>query len=240
LYVLFVPELEPPFLLTYPVHHTDGPVLEPFLAKIVGATIKLNPLLAPPADTQDDYLNWNMLFHTSNCYRTTESWQFWIEGRDAPATHPRLTHVRIISRTFPWMIQARAQNPKLGVTCGEVLDTISTYLYGHVVQKEYANLPGEKKRQMLEGYRFNRSTDPNAPGERLGESLKRVDFLGSSSRFGGLVTNETFVKEHCWVVLPGTFELKCLPSYPLTAREVYEQQQRLKNLPRQQPEPAGQ
>ncbi|KAI9570843.1 hypothetical protein HD554DRAFT_2081670 [Boletus coccyginus] len=209
-----------------------GPVLEPFLAKIVGAAIKLNPLLAPPADTQDDYLRWNMLFHTSNCYRTTEARRSWIKGRNAPATHPRLTHIRIISRTFPWMIQARAQNSKLGVTCGEVLDAVSAYLYGDVAKKEYENLPGPKKRQIWEGYRFNRSTDSNAPGGRLGEGLKRLDWLGSSSRFGGLVANETFVKDHCGDVLPCTFELKCLPSYPLTAQEVREQQQRLENPPR--------
>ena len=220
------------FLLTHPVRRTDGPVLEPFLAKIVGAAIKLNPLLAPPPDTQDDYLRWNMLFQTSNCYRTTESQRSWIKGRNAPATHPRVTHVRIISRAFPWMIQARAQNPKLGVTCGEVLDAISAYMYGDVAKKEYEHLPAAKKRQIWESYRFNRSTDSNAPGGRLGEGLKRLDWLSSTSRFGGLVTNDAFVKEHCGDVLPCTFELKCLPSYPLTAEEVREQQRRLENPPR--------
>ncbi|KAF8553764.1 hypothetical protein OG21DRAFT_1413737 [Imleria badia] len=206
-----------------------GPVLEPFLAKIVGAVIKLSPLLAPPSDTQDDYLRWNMLFHTSNCYRTTESQRSWVKGRNAPATHPRLTHVRVISRTFPWMIQVRAHNPKLGVTCGEVLDAVSTYMYGDVAKKEYENLPSGRKRQIWESYRFNRSTDSNAPGGRLGEGLKRLDWLGSSSRFGGLVVNEPFVKDHCGDVLPCTFELKCLPTYPLTAEEVREQQRRLEN-----------
>ena len=232
LYVLLIPELGPSIFLTHPVRRTDGPVLEPFLAKIVGAVIKVNPLLAPPADTQDDYLRWNMLFHTSNCYRTTESKRSWVKGRNAPATHPRVTHVRIISRAFPWMIHVRAHNPKLGVTCGEVLDALSTYMYGDVAKKEYENLPAGRKRQIWESYRFNRSTDSNAPGGRLGEGLKRLDWLSSSSRFGGLVTNDTFVKEHCGDVLPCTFELKCLPSYPLTAEEVREQQQRLENPPR--------
>ncbi|KAN0075523.1 hypothetical protein V8E55_011546 [Tylopilus felleus] len=209
-----------------------GPVLEPFLAKIVGACIKLNPLLAPPSDTQDDYLRWNMLFHTGNCYRTTESHRSWVRGRNAPATHPRVTYVRIISRAFPWMIHARAHNPKLGVTCGEVLDAISTFMYGNVAKKEYEHLPSGRKWQIREGYRFNRSTDHNAPGGCLGESLKRLDWLGAMSRFGGLVTNDTFVKEHCGDVLPCMFELKCLPSYPLTAQEMHERRQRLDNPPR--------
>ncbi|KAF8555456.1 hypothetical protein OG21DRAFT_905409 [Imleria badia] len=204
-----------------------GPVLEPFLAKIVGAVIKLNPLLAPPHDTQDDYLRWNMLFRTSNCYRTTEPQRSWARGRNTPATHPRMTHVQIISSAFPWMIQARAHDPKLGLTCGEVLDAISIYMYGDVAKMEYGNLPSKRERQIWENYQFNRSTDSNAPGGRLGEGLKRLDWLGSSSRFGGLVANDTFVKEHCGDVLPCTFELKCLPTYPLTAEEVREQQQRL-------------
>jgi len=206
-----------------------GPVLEPFLVKVVGAIVRLNPLLAPPPDTQDDYLRWNMLFHTSNCYRTTESQRSWVKGRNAPATHPRLTQVRIISHSFPWMIQVRAQNPKLGVTCGEVLDTVSAYMYGDVAKREYEKLPPTRKRQIWESYRFNRSTDLNAPGGRLGEGLKRLDWLGTTSRFGGLVISDAFVKEHCGDVLPCTFELKCLPSYPLTAEELREQQRRLEN-----------
>lgn len=173
-----------------------------------------------------------MLFHTSNCYRTTESQRSWVKGRNAPATHPRVAHVRVICRAFPWMIHVRAQNPKLGVTCGEVLDAISTYMYGDVAKKEYECLGPQRKRQIWEGYKFNRSTDSNAPGGRLGEGLKRLDWLGSSSRFGGLVVSDAFVKEHCGDVLPCTFELKCLPNYPLTAEELREQQRRLENPPR--------
>jgi hypothetical protein len=192
------PNLNCRFLLTHSVRRTDGPVLEPFLAKIVGATITLNPLLAPPADSQDDYLRWNMLFHTSNCYRTTEPQRSWVKGRNAPATHPRLTHVCIISRAFPWMIYARAHNPTLGVTCGEVLDAVSMYMYRDVPKEEYENVPAGRKREIRKRYRFNRSTDPNAPGGRLGEGLKRLDWLSSTSSFGGLVVaDDTFVKAHC-------------------------------------------
>jgi hypothetical protein len=227
------PNLNCRFLLTHSVRRTDGPVLEPFLAKIVGATITLNPLLAPPADSQDDYLRWNMLFHTSNCYRTTEPQRSWVKGRNAPATHPRLTHVCIISRAFPWMIYARAHSPKLGVTCGEVLDAVSTSMSGDVPKEEYENMPAGRKREIRKSYRFNRSTDANAPGGRLGEGLKRLDWLSSTSSFGGLVVaDDTFVKAHCGDVLPCTFELRCLPSYPLTTEEVRAQQRRLENPPR--------
>ncbi|KAF8839874.1 hypothetical protein BDN67DRAFT_707349 [Paxillus ammoniavirescens] len=203
-----------------------GPVLQPFVAKVLGAAVRLNPLLAPPADNQDDYLRWNMLFDTGNCYRTSQPRRSWVKGRKAPATHPRMTHIRIISRAFPWMIHARAQDPKIGVTCGEVLDALSAYMYGDVAKKEYESMSASRKRQVWANYQLNRSTGRDVPGGRLGESLKRLDWLGPASRFGGLVINDTFAKEHCGDVLPSTFELKCLPSYPMTPDEFREQQQR--------------
>lgn len=203
-----------------------GPVLEPFLARVVGAVIKINPLLAPPGDSHEDYLRWNMLFHTSNCYRTTDSRRSWMKGRKAPATYPRLTYVRLVSRSFPWMIQIVARDKSVGVTCGEILDGISGYLYGDVAKREYGNVSKSLKRQIWMAYQQNRSTDPNVPGGRLGEALKRLDWLGNDTRFGGLVVNDEFIKEICGDVLPATFELKCLPSYPLTQQELHDQQLR--------------
>lgn len=207
-------------------HPLDGPVLEPFLARVVSAKVRVNPLLAPPADTQEDYLRWNMLFHTSNCYRTTESRRSWIKGRKAPATHPRLTYVRVISRTFPWMIHIRAQDKSIGVTCGEILDGLAAYLHGDVAKKEWESVNRSKRRTIWSAYQHNRSTDPNVPGGGLGEPLKRLDWLGHETRFGGLVANEQFVAEHCGDVLPATFELKCTRSYPLTQQELEEQRAR--------------
>ena len=64
---------------------------------------------------------------------------------------------------------------------------------------------------------------PQRAGGHLVEGLKRLDWLGTTSRFGGLIVNDTFVKEHCGDVLPCTFELKCLPTYPLTAQDAREQ-----------------
>ena len=111
LYVFLNPSPNLDRRLTQSYSRADGPVLQSRLAKIVGACIKLNPLLAPPSDTHD-YLRWNMLFHASNCYRTTEPQQSWVKGRNAPAPFPRLTHICIISRAFPWMIHTRAEQPR--------------------------------------------------------------------------------------------------------------------------------
>ena len=101
-------------------------------------------------------------------------------------------------------------------------------MYGGVEKKEYKSLLLVRKQQIWEGYRFNWSMDSYMLGGRLGEGLKWLDWLGSASRFGGLVASEAFVKDHCGDALPHTFELKCLLSYPLTAEEVWEQR-RLEN-----------
>ncbi|OAX36070.1 hypothetical protein K503DRAFT_695803 [Rhizopogon vinicolor AM-OR11-026] len=203
-----------------------GPVLEPFLVRAVAANIRINPLLSPPTDSHNDYLRWNMIFSTSTCYRTTESRRSWIKGRDAPATFPRLSYVRIISRSFPWMISVKARRKNLGVTCGEVVEAISAYMQGDVARKEYESSPSRRRREIWSAYQFNRSTDINAPGGQLGEQLRRLDWLGSNARFGGIVRNDDFVKEACGDVLPCTFELQCIHNYPLNQEEAAEQRRR--------------
>ncbi|KAG2087855.1 hypothetical protein BD769DRAFT_1713685 [Suillus cothurnatus] len=187
-----------------------GPVLEPFLVRAVSATISINPLLSPPTDSHEDYLRWNMIFPTSTCYRTTGPKRSWIKGREAPATFPRLSQI------------PRRQN--IGVTCGEVIETLSAYFHGDVAKKEYEGVSTRRRREIWQAYQYNRSTDSNVPGGHLGEQLRRLDWLCSTSRWGGLVRNDEFIKEACGDVLPCTFELKCIPSYPLTPEEASEQQ----------------
>lgn len=201
-----------------------GPVLEPFLVRAVSATIRINPLISPPTDSHEDYLRWNMIFPTSTCYRTTGPKRSWIKGREAPATFPRLSHIRIISRSFPWMISVKARRQNIGVTCGEVVEAISAYFHGDVAKKEYEGVSTRRRREIWQAYQYNRSTDSNVPGGHLGEQLRRLDWIGSHSRWGGLVRDDEFIKEACGDVLPCTFELKCIPSYPLTPEEASEQQ----------------
>ncbi|KAG2031689.1 hypothetical protein BDR03DRAFT_971938 [Suillus americanus] len=200
-----------------------GCVLEPYLVRAVSATISINPLLSSPTNSHEDYLRWNMIFPTSTCYRTTGPEYSWIKGREAPATFPRLSHIRIISRSFPWMISVKARRQNIGVTCGEVIEALSAYFHENVVQMEYEGVSTRRQREIWQAYQYNRSMDSNAPGGLLGEQLRRLDWLGSNSKWGGLVCNDEFIKEACGDVLPCTFELKCIPSYPLTLQEASEQ-----------------
>ncbi|EGN96371.1 hypothetical protein SERLA73DRAFT_186098 [Serpula lacrymans var. lacrymans S7.3] len=209
-----------------------GPVLEPFLVRVVRANVKINPLLAPPNDATDDYLQWNMVFGTSNCHRSTDPRRSWIKGRGEPATHPRLSSLRIICHSFPGMITIQARDPKIGITCGEILDRISHYLYGDVIRTEYDSIPRARKKTIYQSYQHNRSTHPNVPGGSLGDGMRRLDYLCADSMFGGIVQNDNFVKDHCGDALPCTYELKCLPNYPLTQQELRDQQQRTREAER--------
>ena len=110
-------------------------MLEAFQAKIVRAQIELNPLLSPPPDNLTDrsYLKWNMLWPTGQCQRSSDPGvRSWSEGRNSPATWPRLRAMHLISRTFPWTITIEASDPEEGVTCGDVMEEIHVFMYGRV------------------------------------------------------------------------------------------------------------
>ncbi|KIK14756.1 hypothetical protein PISMIDRAFT_345246 [Pisolithus microcarpus 441] len=195
------------------------PVIDPSLAGVLGSVIRINPLLAPPGDLLEPQLRWNMLFHPSH---RTDSLRFWMKQHEAPATFPRLTYVRIISRSFPWMIQIDARDLTTGVTCGEILDGIFEYLYSDVTKDESENVSEMLKLHIFSSYEHNRSTDPNVPGGGLGVALKRLDWLGNNTMFGGLVLSDKFTMEDRGDIPPATFELKCLPNRPPTPQELDE------------------
>ncbi|KAI5993284.1 hypothetical protein EDD15DRAFT_2167395 [Pisolithus albus] len=196
------------------------PVIDPSLAGVLGTVIRINPLLAPPGDLLEPGLRWNMLFHPSH---RTDSLRFWMKQHEAPATFPRLTYVRIISRSFPWMIQIDARDLTTGVTCGEILDGISEYLYNDVTKDESQNVSETLEHRIFSSYEHNRSTDPDVPGGVLGVALKRLDWLGNDTMFGGLVLTDKFTMEDRGDIPPATFELKCLPNRPPTPQELDEQ-----------------
>jgi hypothetical protein len=95
------------------------------------------------------------------------------------------------------------------VTCGELIDTISESLYKHVSKDEMSAT--SNSRAITSVYWHNRSTDAlDVPGGRLGEGVRRVDWLLYSTAFGGIMKNDDVAKAQCGgVVLPCTFELKC-------------------------------
>ncbi|PCH38570.1 hypothetical protein WOLCODRAFT_161666 [Wolfiporia cocos MD-104 SS10] len=205
-----------------------GPVLEPMLIKKVGAKVEINPLLAPPPDGNErDYLKWNMLFSTAQCQRALDPPnRSWSAGRHAPATWPRVTSLRLFSRSIPWPIEVDASDRAAGVTCGDVLEAISMYMNGRIAQRQYDFATDEQKRTLGEAFYHNRSTAHGVPGGRLPQTLLRFDWLGQSTMFGGIVADDNFVKEICGGLMPCVFELRCMYRYPMTEQEIEDQRRR--------------
>jgi hypothetical protein len=208
---------------------TDGPVLTPLLLRIVGAQLKVNPLLtAPTQDLDQVYLKWNMLFNASHCVRSDDKPdKSWSNGRGSPATHPRLAEIKIISRTFPWSITVFAQDPKAGVTCGEIIDKLDDFIHKNL-KKDDADLDsGDHRLERDHAYYHNRSTAIGVPGGRLGEGLRRLDWLCKETMFGGLEVDNSFVREyHDGASPPAVLTLLCTTRYPLTEQELDEQNAR--------------
>lgn len=190
-------------------------MLEPFLLKRVKAALHINPLLQPAEDDlKRPYLEWNMLFPTARCRRSDDKiGRSWSAGRNDSATFPRVTTLRIVCRGLPWMMEVNAQNPEVGVTCGELIEKICEMLHTLVNKKEMKMAPNE--RSIHDAYWYNRSTDGyDVPGGRLGDGVRRVDWLLNNTAFGGFVRNDELVRAQCGgAVLPCTFELRCEPRF---------------------------
>jgi hypothetical protein len=200
-------------------------VLDPFILSIVKADVLVNPLLqTQPESSENDYLKWNMLWPSSYCSRSCDPpHRSWSKGRGEPATFPRLTTIRIISSSFPWMIVIKAADIAIGVTCGDVIDAIDDFLHGMVKKEEFESASRQRKKDMTSAYHINRSTAHGVPGGRLGEGIRRLDWLVKDTIFGGIGRNDAFVRAE-YGGLPATIELRCEMRIPLTEKEIHEQE----------------
>ncbi|KAJ7490645.1 hypothetical protein FB451DRAFT_1022815 [Mycena latifolia] len=194
-----------------------GPVLDPFQTRALGVTLRLNPLLqhsmAPGGLPQ---LEWNMLFPPNKCWRSGDPMRMsWWKGRHEPATFPRVSHIRLVSEIFPWVISVAARDLDVGVTCGDLLDYIAHDMGQFVKQGEYKVLPRIQKDALRHAYRHNRSRADGVPGGQLGPAMRRLDWLGNYTIFGGVQENDALVKQVCGDVLPCAFELVCSTRDPI-------------------------
>ena len=194
--------------------------------------MKLNPLISPlPEDGSDRvHLNWNMLFPTSTVQRSIDpSHVSWSKGRDAPATFPRISSLRLVSDTIPWVLDVEAKDIGVGITCGEVIDSIGQQLVKFSDKRDYERLTPNLRQEVGIAYRRNRSREPGVPGGQLGQGMKRLDFLRQDTMFAGIEINDRVVKRVCGDVLPCVFVLKCSKIFPLTRQEVEDREARLRS-----------
>lgn len=167
----------------------DHPVLNPFIMKIVGAKMKVNPILQAPAASSSGHLKWNVLFPSSTIhYSKDPAHKSWSGGRDDPATFPRTTQVRILTtiQTYPWCFTVDAKNPKVGVTCGEIIEQIHYELKKMTSKGDWGAIPREFQQAVSSAYHFNRGRDSGAPGGVLSEGMRRLDYLRGFVWWAGL------------------------------------------------------
>ncbi|KIK57883.1 hypothetical protein GYMLUDRAFT_736827 [Collybiopsis luxurians FD-317 M1] len=195
-----------------------GPVLDPLLVSVLKVQPKLNPLLIPaqtpaqarPEQERREYLTWNMLLASYMVQRSIDSTDStWSEGRDNPATFPRVTCMRLISHIFPFTFEIPASDINLGVTCGDLIDGLANSMREKCGRAIYESLSATRQSLVSQAYRRNRSQVPGVPGSALGEGLRRLDFLGMEHMWRGLREDSILVKEICGWVLPCTWILEC-------------------------------
>ncbi|KAF8298166.1 hypothetical protein DL93DRAFT_2068124, partial [Clavulina sp. PMI_390] len=179
-----------------------GVLLDPLQFTVLKAKIAVNPLIQAASEEEGNLskksINWNVLFDTSSAHLSTDRPSHsWNDGRDEPATFPRLTQIRLCSPCFPWIIDvAAAPGDGRYVTCGDVLDRLHDF-FGRIIAKdEWDSYPESFKASVGQAYRWNRSTARGAPGGRYyGPAIKRGDILRSYTTWKGLVLDEKYVEE---------------------------------------------
>jgi hypothetical protein len=182
---------------------------------IVKAKPILNPLLCPPSDTDSHhYLEWNMLFPSRACRRSDDPPnRSWMDGREEPATFPRVSELRLFNQTLPWEVKIIATNMDHGVTCADVIEGLDNYLHRSTGRNEFYNQSTSRQREISQSYHTNRSTEEGVPGGALGRATLRLDWLCDRPMFGGIVKNEAYCKEMYGGDVPNLFEWKCEPRY---------------------------
>jgi hypothetical protein len=118
------------------------------------------------------------------------------------------------------MINIKAEDPDIGVTCGEVIDRIDEFLHKAAPKSDFDALSPSKKKEVGQAYHHNRH--PNAdgvPGGRLQPGLKGVDWLCKLTSFGGIVLDPDYVKRRLRVAMPNLLVLRCVMTYSLTDEE---------------------
>ena len=165
------------------------------LVKAVAATLQINPLLIPIGDEEDQpHLRWNLLFTTAHCHRSMDlSHHSWSNGRQEPATFPRVTKLRLILRPFPWIIHIRATNQAIGVTCGNLMEQLSDHMQRRLHNEDYKGALPLRRRAIRDTYHHNCSRSAGVPSGQLGDGLRVLDWLGTQTMFGGLHDHARFL-----------------------------------------------
>lgn len=157
------------------------------------AHVEVNSLLLPPLlhEPHQESIAWDILFDSDYARITSRlPPRSWNDACEEPCTSPPVDAVSLCSPCFPWIIDV--ENPR-GVTCGDILDSLHTFLDKSVSLAELESIPGTFKASIDAAYKRNRRTPR---GKRFyGPSLRRCEILRSFTVWHGVVQNDKYVQE---------------------------------------------
>jgi hypothetical protein len=110
------------------------------------------------------------------------------------ATANGATHLRMISKVFPWSIDIPLRTP---VTCEAVWDALYKALQEEIKDSEWGLIVGDAKQQKMIEKAAKKRLDGSATENKR---LKRIDYLGDATMFKGLFRDEEFERLR---LLPG-------------------------------------
>ncbi|KAF9494050.1 hypothetical protein BDN71DRAFT_1449377 [Pleurotus eryngii] len=173
----------------------------PMMPSLGGAPeIKFHQMFLPSSgnENRSSTLQWDMLFPSTYAHGTSGDPSAWANKREEAATSPRVAMLNLVSKTFPWTISVRASHSQLGVSCSDVIEAISRFLGQLVSQQEFLGFPAATQQMVTECYYQNRDMAREVLGVNgLGEGIKRLDWLGMETIFGGIEHNDRLLREIC-------------------------------------------
>jgi hypothetical protein len=101
---------------------------------------------------------------------------------NTPATASGATHMRLISKAFPWSIDIPLRTP---VTCEAVWEALYKALQEEIMDSEWGFIVGDAKQQKA----IEKAAKKRLNGDKR---LKRIDYLGDLTIFRGLYRDEEF------------------------------------------------
>ncbi|KAK0188528.1 hypothetical protein F5146DRAFT_1122702 [Armillaria mellea] len=162
-----------------------GPILDPESVAKLGLHPTLHPILSSTS-SDDDHVIWNMIYPPETAIRARKDVQ---EPHDAfrsePATFPRVSLLKIVSRSHTWEFNVRAYDSSAGVTIGDVLRTLFMYLSVGLRRIELTTISSEH-RQAITAARDAR-TRVVPPHMELNTNLTILDWISQETHFAGFI-----------------------------------------------------
>lgn len=163
----------------------DGPILRPRDAMKLGP-LRINPRICSTGD--GPLVRWDVTQPPTSAVIVHDGRVIPFDDfRYEPATSPRITHVKTISRLMEWDWRISSKIEEMGVTVGDLLIALSVVLPVRMSQWDMKSLSEEARESAIRTYEARR------PGEGKGPQI--YDLLSGNTLFGGWVHDQDYERE---------------------------------------------